>query len=113
MKKILTISFLLLIFLIGIQKLECQTKGSFNITVNIINGARPIAFYVRSDYDPLKKYNVMICLHGAGQPCASYRDNLCPAWSTFIKNTIFACPEGGGQSGDFYYQAGDETIIDS
>lgn len=113
MKTLYTTLIVVLIFILGIQNLNCQTKGSFDISVTIKTGARPIAFYVPNDYDPAKKYNLMICLHGSGQPCKSYRDNLCPAWSTFIKNTIFACPEGGGSSGDFYYQAGDETIIDS
>ncbi|MDQ1265656.1 MAG: Por Secre tail protein [Bacteroidota bacterium] len=113
MKKLLTKSFLILIIVISSQNLYSQQKGSFKINVNIITGSRPISFYVPNDYDSTKKYSLMICLHGSGQPCNSYRDNLCPAWAGFIKNTIFACPEGGGSAGDFYNQKGDETIIDS
>jgi predicted esterase len=77
------------------------------------SGARAIAFYVPTDYEPSKQYNLMICLHGSGQPAVDFRDNLCPDWATFIKNTIFACPEGSGSSLDFYNEEGDETIIDS
>ncbi|MFH1052192.1 MAG: T9SS type A sorting domain-containing protein [bacterium] len=113
MKKIFTKTLLMLITIISIQNLQSQQTGSFNINVNIVNGSRPISFYVPTDYDSTKQYSLMICLHGSGQPCYSYRDNLCPAWATFIKNTIFACPEGGGSAGDFYNSVGDETIIDS
>ena len=120
MNYLFKISLVILILIIGNQSLKSSeqtyllaTKGSFNINVIMSSGTRVIAFYVPADYDSSKKYSLMICLHGSGQPANDYRDNLCPYWETFVKNTIFACPEGGGQSLDFYNTAADETIIDS
>ncbi|MEI6089406.1 MAG: T9SS type A sorting domain-containing protein [bacterium] len=113
MNKFYKISLIILVLIIGIQSLKSQTKGSFEINVNMPSGTRVIAFYVPTDYDPSKEYRLMICLHGSGQPATDFRDNLCPDWATFIKNTIYACPEGSGPSLDFYNEEGDETIIDS
>lgn len=108
--KIVSILFALIIIN---QPLKSATTGSFDITVNIVTGSRMLSFYVPTNYDSTKKYKLMVCLHGSGQPSNSYRDNLCPAWASFITNTIFVCPEGGGTAGDFYNQNGDQTIIDS
>jgi len=97
----------------SVQSLISQPKGSFEINVNMASGPRVIAFYFPDDYNQSNKYSLIICLHGSGQPAVDYRDNLCPYWASFIKNTIFACPEGSGESLDFYHEQGDETIIDS
>lgn len=105
--------FTILALLFCNDSLIAQTTGSFNVDVNLASGKKVIAFYVPSDYDSSKQYNLMICLHGSGQPAVDFRDILCPYWETFIKNTIFACPEGAGPSLDFYYGKGSETIIDS
>ncbi len=113
MKRFYIIAFTIIAILFCSVNLFGQTTGSFNINVNMASGSRIIAFYVPADYDSTKKYSLMICLHGSDQPAVDYRDNLCPYWEAFIKNTIFACPEGGGESLDFYNAKGDETIIDS
>jgi pimeloyl-ACP methyl ester carboxylesterase len=113
MKNFFDKTLVMLILIIGIQSPNSQTKGSFNINVNMTSGSRIIAYYVPTDYDAAKKYNLMICLHGSRQPADEFRDNLCPFWAAFMKNTIFACPEGSGPSLDFYYTKGDETIIDT
>lgn len=113
MKRLISISLLFLTVIISTHALIGQNKGSFDVNVSITTGTRPLCFYVPTDYDPAKKYSLMVCLHGSGQPANSYRDNLAIPLSNFIKNTIFVCPEGGGAAGDFYNAKGDEAIIDS
>jgi hypothetical protein len=78
-----------------------------------MGGTRPLALYVPSTYNAANRYRLMICLHGLGDTCVSYRDALINAlgWGTSMPNTIFICPEAATAGSDFYTPAGGEAII--
>jgi hypothetical protein len=107
----------LLVCLLSFQTIFSQQKGSFNVNIQFLGTSRMLSFYVPNSYDSTKQYNLMVCLHGMGQPANSYRDNLCPSWSSIMPNMIFVCPESiisqGVATADYFSGPGQETIIDS
>ncbi len=88
--------------------------GSFEKTILFNNEQRTVSYYVPTDYNPEKKYGLLISLHGLGDNSTNMRYALINVlkWNELLPNTIFAFLDGGSdQMKDFYTPAGDEDFI--
>ncbi len=110
----------LILSLISIVVFSCSAYsfnvGQFDTTYTFNGEGRAISFYIPTTYQSDLKYNVLIGLHGAGDTCSNYRNDLINTlkWDTLFKNTILIFPDGGSdRSKDFYSPAGDEAFIDT
>ncbi|MCF8448058.1 MAG: T9SS type A sorting domain-containing protein [Bacteroidia bacterium] len=111
MKKLIAILFF---FGLNQSLLNAQT-GSFNVNLNFNGSSRMLSFFVPTDYDSTAKYQLMLCLHGAGDNSNNYRNALINSykWTNVFANTIFCVPDGGSDPNrDFYQPSGDEDFID-
>ena len=92
---------------------DAQTTGSFDTTVAFGSSQRALSLYVPTTYNAANKYRLLVCLHGLGDSCVTYRNALVTSlgWSTGFPNTIFICPEAESKNADFYSAPGSEAII--
>jgi len=103
-----------LTFLMTNNNIFSQNTGSFDENINFNGEQRTISFYVPTDYDSTKTYNLLIGLHGLGDNSNNFRNALINylSWDLIFPNTILAFPDGGNDPlKDFYTPEGDEQII--
>lgn len=106
---------MLLLCLNFTQRTAAQTTGSYDTTISFMSSNRALSLYVPTTYSAVTPHRLMICLHGLGDTCTSYRNALISslAWNTNMPNTIFICPEAFARNADYYYPTGGEDIIQS
>lgn len=108
-----TITNLFALLFITVMTASAQTK-SFNTTITFRSESRTLSCFVPENYDSTHAYQLMICLHGAGDNSTAYRNALITSfnWPALYPNTIFVCPDGGSDPNkDFYQPKDDQEII--
>ena len=69
----------------------CQTTGSFEETISIGIQQYTLAYHVPTSYNSLKKYPLIIGLHGCGGTGEDYRNTLKPLSDSL--DAIVLCPD--------------------
>ncbi len=109
---------LIYISILLVQSSFAQQTGSFDRTINFSgNPAWALSYYVPANYNPSKKYKLIIGLHGLNDTPQNYRDliaSIAMYTGSSMYNAIIVCPYGGGgitaDHTDFWTQC-DTSII--
>ena len=104
---------LLLLCLHTTNTASAQHTGSYDTTIAFMSATRAVSLYVPTAYADTTPCRLMVCLHGLGDTCSSYRSVLIGSygWGTAMPNTIFVCPESSTRNADYFFPTGSEAII--
>lgn len=104
---------MMLLFVLGAHVTYAQHTGSYDTSITFMGAARTVSIYAPSSYTPSTAYRLIIGLHGLGDNSPNYRNALVAGlgWGARIPNTIIVCPEAFNVNADYYYPAGDDSVI--